>query len=74
MSIRRLLLLAVALLGLAGCHSRSTFGPLELQGPVAMLEDAGTPRLLLLTKQEEQRQVAVGGDEARVEEEPGHLR
>jgi hypothetical protein len=64
MSFRRVLL-ALALLGLAACRSHSIFGPLELQGPVAMVDDAGTQRLLLLTKQEEQRQIAVGGSGRR---------
>ncbi|MGH8028424.1 MAG: PA2928 family protein [Arenimonas sp.] len=46
-------------LALAGCSS-SHFDPPEAQGPVAMVDDGGTPRMWALTKQEESRQVAAG--------------
>lgn len=53
-------LLLAALLFLAGCH-RSDFEPPEVQGPAAMVEDGGQLRLWVLSKQEEVRQVGVGG-------------
>ena len=53
--------LALVLLALlAGC-SRSHFETPELQGRAAMVDDAGTQRLWVLTKQEEVREVSVGG-------------
>jgi hypothetical protein len=58
-----LALLAVAA-WLAGC-SRSHFETAEVQGPVAMVQDGGEPRLWVLSKQEEQRQVGVGGGGTR---------
>jgi hypothetical protein len=53
-------LLAAALLLLVGC-SRSHLEPAEVQGPPAMVDEGGKPRLWVLTKQEEVRQVGVGG-------------
>src|SRR5690349_7776286 len=53
-------LLVCLLLGAAGC-SRSSLEPPEMQGPAAMVESGGAPRLWLLTKQEEQRMISVGG-------------
>lgn len=53
-------LLAGALLFLGACSS-SHLEPPEVQGPPAMVEDGGKPRLWVLTKQEEVRQVGVGG-------------
>jgi hypothetical protein len=57
-------LLLVAALLAGGCK-RSHFEPPELEGYAAMVEDGGQPRLWLLTKQEEQRQVSVGGGSTR---------
>ncbi len=57
----RNLLICVSLAGLAACGASSSFLAPEPQGPAAMVEDAGKPRLWILSKQEEQRQVAVGG-------------
>lgn len=53
-------LLAAALLVLVGC-SKGDLKPVESQGPPAMVDDGGKPRLWILTKQEEVRQVSVGG-------------
>ncbi len=44
---------------LTACSSE--FETPELQGGAALVKDAGTPRLWVLTKQEESRQVRVGG-------------
>ena len=55
------------LLGLmlaSGC-SNSVFEPPEMQGPAAMVESGGQPRLWLLSKQEEQRIVSVFGGGTR---------
>jgi hypothetical protein len=57
-------LLAVALLLFVGCSS-SHFEPAEVQGPPALVDDGGKPRLWVLTKQEEVRQVGVGGGGSR---------
>jgi hypothetical protein len=54
-----IILLAAVPLLLAGCTSR-TFKPVDVQGPAAMVDDGGKPRLWILTKQEEVRQVGVG--------------
>lgn len=51
---------AIGLLMLAAC-TPSHFEPPQLAGRPALVDDAGKPRLWVLTKQEEQRQVAVGG-------------
>jgi hypothetical protein len=48
----------------AGC-SRSHFEAPEVQGPAAMVDDGGQPRLWVLSKQEEVRQVGVGGGGTR---------
>lgn len=56
-------LLAV-LAWLAGCTS-SHFETPEMQGPAAMIDDGGQPRLWVLSKQEEVRQVGVGGGGSR---------
>lgn len=48
------------LLMLAGC-TNSHFDPPQVAGRPAMVDDAGKPRLWVLTKQEEQKQVSVGG-------------
>jgi len=48
------------LLMLAACTS-SHFDPPQVAGRPALVDDAGTPRLWVLTKQEEQRQVSVRG-------------
>lgn len=53
-------LVAIAALLLAACNS-SHFEPSEMQGPPAMVDDGGKPRLWVLSKQEEVRQVGVGG-------------
>ncbi len=53
-------LLAAALLLLVAC-SRGHLEPAQVQGPPAMVDDGGKPRLWVLTKQEEVRQVGVGG-------------
>ncbi|MET0232819.1 MAG: PA2928 family protein, partial [Rhodanobacteraceae bacterium] len=45
---------------LAGCTS-STFDPPEREGAPALVRDAGTPRLWLATKQEEERMIHVRG-------------
>jgi len=45
---------------LAACMT-STFDPPEREGAPALVRDAGTPRLWLATKQEEQRMIRVGG-------------
>lgn len=67
-----LLLRALALaagLGLAswivGCSS-SHFEAPQLQGAAAMVDDAGQPRLWVLIKQEEVRQVGIGGGSRRM--------
>jgi hypothetical protein len=60
MSARHALFLFVLLIGLAACRS-SHFEAPDMQGPAAMVDDAGKPRLWLLSKQEEVRQVSVGG-------------
>ncbi|MEO6155188.1 MAG: PA2928 family protein [Thermomonas sp.] len=44
----------------AGCSS-TTFEAAEVKGAPAMVDDAGQPRLWVLSKQEERRQIAVGG-------------
>jgi hypothetical protein len=61
-------LLAAALLLLVGCSS-SHLEPAEVQGPPAMVDDGGKPRLWVLTKQEEVRQVGVvgGGRRSRMD-------
>lgn len=56
-------LLAVLAL-LAGCSS-SHFETPEVQGSAAMVDDGGQPRLWVLSKQEEVRQVGVGGGGTR---------
>jgi hypothetical protein len=48
----------------SGC-SKSVFEPPEMQGPAAMVESGGQPRLWLLSKQEEQRMVSVFGGGTR---------
>jgi hypothetical protein len=53
------LLLALVVL-LPACRS-STFEPPQVQGPVALVDDGGQPRAWVLTKQEESRQVGIGG-------------
>jgi hypothetical protein len=45
---------------LAACTS-SHFDPLQREGAPALVRDAGTPRLWLATKQEEERMIRVGG-------------
>lgn len=55
-----MLVLIAALASLAGC-SRSHFETPEMQGPAAMVDDAGQSRLWMLSKQEEVRQAGVGG-------------
>lgn len=50
----------LAVLSLVGCSS-SHFETPEMQGPAAMVDDGGQPRLWVLSKQEEERQVGVGG-------------
>ncbi|MFT3807092.1 PA2928 family protein [Arenimonas sp.] len=45
---------------LAACSS-SHYEPPQMQGPPAMVDDGGKPRLWILTKQEEVKQVSVGG-------------
>ena len=52
--------LLFAVLLLAGCSS-SHFDPPQMQGSPAMVDDGGKQRLWVLSKQEEQRQVGVGG-------------
>jgi len=52
------------LLVLTGCE-RSTFERPEMQGPAAMVESGDQPRLWLLSKQEEKRQVGVFGGGTR---------
>ena len=56
----RTILPAMGVLLLAGCTS-SHLDPPEVAGRPALVDHAGTPRLWLLTKQEEQRQVSVRG-------------
>lgn len=53
-------LLLGALLFLGACSTGHLEQP-QVQGPPAMIEDAGKPRLWVLTKQEEVRQISVGG-------------
>src|SRR5688500_2246056 len=53
-------LFAGVLLLLAGCDG-SHFEPPEIQGPPLMVDDGGQARLFLVTKQEEERMVSVGG-------------
>ncbi|WP_033397143.1 PA2928 family protein [Arenimonas oryziterrae] len=59
MNIRDILLLGLALL-LSACTT-SHFDPPEIQGRPALVDDAGDKRLWVLSKQEESRQVSVGG-------------
>jgi hypothetical protein len=47
-------------LALGGCNS-SSFGEREMQEPAAMVDAAGQSRIWLLSKQEEKREVGVGG-------------
>jgi hypothetical protein len=56
----RLMLPVVLLFALGACRG-SHFEQPEPQGPLAMVDDGGQPRLWLLSKQEEVRQVGVGG-------------
>lgn len=56
---RRLLCTGAALAVLSACSSSHLLPP-EPQGPAAMVADGDQPRLWLLTKQEEERQVSVG--------------
>lgn len=51
---------AMLMVLLAACTS-SHFDPPEVAGRPALVDDAGTPRLWVLSKQEEQRQVSVRG-------------
>jgi len=53
------LLALVALASSAGCN-RSSFEPRELHGSPVMVADDGQPRLWVLSKQEERREVAIG--------------
>lgn len=55
----------LACVAVAGCTS-SHFEPLELQGRPTMVGDQGQPRLWVLSKQEEQRQVSFGGGNRRI--------
>jgi len=57
-AIGGLILVAAVLYLLVG--PRSTFGPPERHGPVAVVQHAEQARLWVLTKQEERRQVLVG--------------
>jgi hypothetical protein len=56
------LLLAFAL---AACSLDTHFESPQVQGPVALVTDAGQPRLWVLSKQEETRDVSVGGNGLR---------
>ena len=56
---RNVLIASVAVASLAACSSSHLLPP-ESQGPPAMVNDGGQPRLWVLSKQEEERQVAVG--------------
>lgn len=58
--VRSALLAITVLCGLAAC-SNSHFLPPEALGQPAMVDDGGQPRLWVLSKQEEERQVSVGG-------------
>ena len=60
--VRSLTVLAMVL-ALAGCD-RSLFQPPTVEGKAAMIDDAGQPRLWVLSKQEEQRQKNFGGGRA----------
>ena len=57
--LRRLLWAGAALATLCACSSSHLLPP-EPQGPPAMVADGDQPRIWLLTKQEEERQVSVG--------------
>jgi hypothetical protein len=56
--------LLVLSLSFAGCSS-SHFETPEVQGPAAMVDDGGQPRLWVVSKQEEVRQVGVPGGGSR---------
>ena len=51
--------IASLLIAIAGC-TNSHLKPPEVAGPIALVDAAGTPRLWVLTKQEEVRTVSVG--------------
>lgn len=57
-------MISFALLLGGGCSS-SHFETPEVQGSPAMVDDAGKPRLWIVSKQEESRQIAVGGGSSR---------
>jgi hypothetical protein len=54
----------LALFVLTGCRN-SHFETPQMQGPAAMVDAGGQPRLWLLAKQEEQRSISVGGGGTR---------
>ncbi len=58
--IRLFVLLSALVLLLAGCGG-SHFEPPETQGSPLMVADGGQPRLFVLTKQEEEQTVGIGG-------------
>ncbi|MBD9478843.1 PA2928 family protein [Pseudoxanthomonas sp. PXM02] len=57
----RTILLAIFVLLMLSACTTSHLDPPEVAGRPALVDDAGTPRLWVLTKQEEQRQVSVRG-------------
>lgn len=63
-TMRRVATAISTLLMLAACTS-SHFDPPQVAGRPALVDDAGKPRLWVLTRQEEQKQVSVGGSSRR---------
>lgn len=62
---RLVLLLLLAVLALLSACTGSHLEPPDVQGPMAMVEDGGKPRLWILSRQEEVRQVRIGGGGSR---------
>ena len=62
--LRKAVPVMAVLLLLTGC-TNSHFDPPQVAGRPALVDDAGKPRLWVLTKQEEQKQVSVGGSSRR---------
>lgn len=58
--LMQLLLVLGVSTSLAACN-RTRLGPLEVQGSAALVDDSGTPRLWLLTRQEETRESSTPG-------------
>jgi hypothetical protein len=57
--------LLAGLAGLLAACTRSNLEPPDVQGAPAMVDDGGQPRLWIVSKQEEWKQIAVGGASSR---------